>query len=143
MSNQSSSERTGRGSIRGDIMLAAILDLVLLTLFAIFGRASHQLELNIMGVLETMWPFLIGLWVGWAPTWTRRSPTALWPTGVWVWAATVIVGLLFRWLSNGLSLAPAFALVATGMLAAFLFGWRLIATIIRIILNRRSTATEE
>lgn len=136
MSNRNPSESIQRRSIRGDIVLAAVLDLVLLVAFAIFGRASHNLELSVTGVLETMWPFLIGLWVGWVPTWTRRDPIALWPTAVWLWAATVGIGLLFSWLSNGLSLAPAFALVAAGMLAAFLIGWRLIAVLVRALLNR-------
>lgn len=118
---------------RNAIIVALVLDLISVLVFATIGRASHSLELSAIGVVETAWPFFIGLWVGWAPVWTRRKPLAFWPTALWVWAATAVVGLLFRMLSNNLELAPPFAIVATAFLALFLIGWRVIAVIVRKI----------
>ena len=39
---------------------AYFLDLLVVLLFAAAGRASHELSGNVLGVLETAWPFQIG-----------------------------------------------------------------------------------
>ena len=101
--------------------------------FAAIGRASHAESLDVPGVLTTAWPFVVGAVIGQAVTMAWRRPSALWPTGVIVWAAAVGGGMLLR-VVTGSGTATAFVIVATITLAVFLLGWRLIA---RIAVRRR------
>lgn len=112
--------------------LAAALDAVVVLVFAAVGRASHDrgyLPLvgessPVLGVLATAWPFLVGTAVGWLLV---RSLSHRWPIpvgpGVTVVASTVVGGMLLRALT-GQGAAPAFVVVATLVLGAFLLGWR-------------------
>ena len=43
---------------------AAAIDALLVLVFATIGRASHEHSLDVLGVLETAWPFLVGLAAG-------------------------------------------------------------------------------
>ncbi|MGH3705072.1 MAG: DUF3054 domain-containing protein, partial [Agromyces sp.] len=69
---------------------------------------------------------LVAVWLA-SRAW--RHPLAVWPTGVIVWAVTVVGGMLLRAVS-GQGAQLAFIIVATLTLAAFLLGWRLIATLV-------------
>lgn len=114
---------------RRSVVLAALLDVVLVVVFATIGRASHDRGVfgdNGLGPLETAWPFLVALVVGWLVAVAWRRPSALWPTGVLVWIVTVVGGMLLRFLS-GQGTALAFVIVAAITLALFLLGWRAIA----------------
>ena len=51
---------------------------------------------------------------------------AVWPTGLIVWVATLVVGMLLR-LVTGQGTAVAFIVVAMLTLAVLLLGWRAIA----------------
>ena len=75
---------------------ALVLDAVLVVVFAVIGRSSHAEGLDAAGVWGTAWPFLAGLAIGWVVARAWRHPSAPWPTGVIVWAATLIVGMLLR-----------------------------------------------
>jgi len=90
------------------------------------GRSSHAEGLDVAGVWGTAWPFLAGLGVGWLAARAWRHPLAVWPTGVIVWAATLVVGMLLR-LVTGQGTAVAFIVVAMLTLAVLLLGWRAIA----------------
>ena len=46
-------------------ILPALLDAVLVLVFAAIGRRSHAEGLTVGGVLETAWPFLAGAAGGW------------------------------------------------------------------------------
>jgi len=101
------------------------LDLVLVVVFAIIGRASHGEALTPGGILLTGWPFLVGCLLGSVLacvvlrlSWLRE--------GLLVWAITVVVGMLLRGITGG-SLAIGFLIVATIVLAVFLIGWRMVA----------------
>jgi Protein of unknown function (DUF3054) len=90
------------------------LDLVLVLVFAIIGRASHGEALTPGGILLTGWPFLVGCLLASVLacvvlrlSWLRE--------GLLVWAIT------------GGSLAIGFLIVATIVLAVFLIGWRMVA----------------
>lgn len=100
------------------------IDLVVVLVFALIGRRTHESPLDLGGILHTTWPFVIGLLVGWAVV-ARLGRT--WPTrighGVSVWACTVVVGMLLRMLS-GQGTAPAFVIVATLFLGVTLIGGR-------------------
>ncbi|MGK7223174.1 DUF3054 domain-containing protein [Kocuria flava] len=102
--------------------VAAVLDVAVVLLFAALGRRAHALDP--VGVLETAWPFLVGLVLGWVAWRLPRAPFALWPQGVALWATTVAAGMALRALT-GQGTAPSFVLVTLGVLGALLLGTRL------------------
>jgi peptidoglycan/LPS O-acetylase OafA/YrhL len=110
-------------------VLAFLLDAVLVVAFAATGRASHDSDV-LAGLWHTSWPFLAGLLAAWVAVRAWRSPTGIVPTGLVVWAVTVVGGMLLRALS-GQGTALPFVVVATLTLLVLLIGWRLIARGIR------------
>ncbi|WP_409048125.1 DUF3054 domain-containing protein [Microbacterium sp. HA-8] len=112
------------------VTVALATDVVLVVVFAAVGRASHDETLTVAGVLQTSWPFLVGLVAGWLVTLGRRRPFAPLRTGVGVWAVTVAGGMLLRMVS-GEGTAVAFVIVAAVTLLVFLVGWRLIVAAVR------------
>lgn len=110
------------------IVLSLALDIALVIVFAAIGRASHDSDV-LAGLLQTAWPFLAGLGIGWLVTLAWRAPTAPVRTGLGVWAATVIVGMLLR-AASGQGTALPFIIVAAVTLLALVVGWRVIATLI-------------
>ncbi len=103
-----------------------MLDVVLVIAFALTGRSSHAEALDLVGLWGTAWPFLAGAALGWVAIRAWRAPFAVWPTGVVVWAASVVFGMILRALT-GQGTAFAFIVVATLTLALLLIGWRAIA----------------
>src|SRR6478672_481865 len=116
--------------MRRNSALAALADIVGVLVFCAVGRRSHAEGLTLTGVAETAWPFLTGTAVGWLVSRGWRRPTALTPTGVIVWIATVAVGMLLRKLS-GQGVAISFVVVASAVTAALLLGWRAITRLRR------------
>lgn len=116
--------------------VAIVIDLVLIVLFAVIGRASHGEAVSAGGVLVTAWPFLLGGALGWAVSWLFRRAAGGPSNGVIVWVFTVVVGMLVRALTAA-TVATSFVIVATIVLAILLIGWRwLYSTVLR-----RRTAT--
>jgi hypothetical protein len=111
------------------------VDVVLILLFAGLGRSTHALDPA--GVLETAWPFLAGLLVGWAAWRVHRAPFSVWPRGVALWLTTVAAGMVLRVLA-GEGTAPSFVLVTLGVLAVFLLGPRALVQVVRVLRSRRS-----
>jgi hypothetical protein len=106
--------------------LAFVLDAALVLLFVLIGRRSHGEAAGIAGLLTTLWPFLVGLVVGWLVTWAWTRPLAIvWP-GIPIWLMTVALGMLIR-TAFGQGVQPSFIAVAAVVLGVFLVGWRLIA----------------
>ena len=104
--------------------LAAAADVVCVLVFCAVGRRSHAEGITVSGLLETAWPFLTGTAVGWLLARGWQRPTALSPTGLIVWVATVAVGMALRKLS-GQGVAVSFIVVASTVTALLLLGWRL------------------
>lgn len=110
---------------------ALIVDAVLVLIFAVIGRASHQEDPG--GFLLTAWPFLVALLVGHAlavlmGSGPRKPWSLLW--GVTVWVVTVAGGMLLRIIA-GDTAQLAFIIVATVVLGVFLVGWRALAGTLR------------
>ncbi|KJL29215.1 DUF3054 domain-containing protein [Microbacterium oxydans] len=110
---------------------AVIVDVVLVLVFSVIGRASH--DENPAGFLLTAWPFLVALLIGHAiaallPGRPRRPWSVLW--GVVVWVFTVIGGMLLR-IASGDTAQVAFIIVATLTLGVFLVGWRSATALLR------------
>ena len=113
--------------------LTAVVDAACVLAFVIAGRRSHDESNALAGIAETAWPFLVALVVGWVGMYTWREPLQLWPTAIGLWMVTVAGGLGLRLLA-GQGASGAFPLVAAGVLAVLLIGWRLVA---RAVLRRR------
>jgi peptidoglycan/LPS O-acetylase OafA/YrhL len=105
------------------VAAAAVADAVCIAAFCALGRRSHAEGLTVAGVAETAWPFLSGAAIGWIAARGWRRPLALVPTGVTVWVATVVVGMLLR-KATGAGTATSFIVVATITTAVLLLGWR-------------------
>ena len=116
--------------------VAAVLDIALVLIFVIIGRASHAKGETLAGIASTSWPFLAGLGAGWLAARAWRRPLAVWPDGVVIWLSTVALGMLLRVVS-GQGTAAAFIAVALVFLALFLLGWRLLARLARLTLLAR------
>ncbi len=111
-----------------------VVDALLVILFCAIGRRSHD-EAIFTGLLKTVWPFAIGLAIGWVVALAVASRTSgeqgragfdgttLWPTGVLVWLGTLCGGMVVRVIS-GQGTAISFIIVAACVLALFLLGWR-------------------
>jgi len=107
-------------------LVPALLDAVLVLVFAAVGRRSHAEGLDLAGIARTAWPFLAGAAAGWlvASVALDAAPRSI-GFGAVVVAGTVVVGMLVR-LAVGQGSAWSFVLVATLVLSAFLLGWRLL-----------------
>ncbi|MBF6203773.1 DUF3054 domain-containing protein [Streptomyces gardneri] len=120
-------------------LLPFVADALLVVVFCAIGRRSHN-EAVLAGLLRTLWPFAAGLAAGWvvaaalgsraSDAAARFDATALWPTGVVVWACTLAGGMLLRVVS-GQGTAVSFVLVAGVVLAVFLLGWRAVYKAVR------------
>ncbi|GAA4490837.1 DUF3054 domain-containing protein [Microbacterium panaciterrae] len=111
------------------------IDALLVVVFAAIGRASHEHSVDVLGVLDTAWPFLVGLAAGWAILRAWRNPTAPLRIGAPLGAIVVVGGMLLRVVS-GAGTAVAFIIVATITLLVFLVGWRGIAALVLRIRRR-------
>lgn len=121
------------------VLFAFDLDVVLVILFAVIGRASHAEVLDVSGVWATAWPFLSGLAISWAATRAWRGPLGVvWP-GLALWVGTVVIGMLLR-LATGEGAAVPFIIVAAITLAVFLLGWRGIAALARRLRGGSATS---
>jgi Protein of unknown function (DUF3054) len=117
------------------VMLAAGVDVLAVLVFAAVGRSSHAEMVDVLQVLTTASPFLIGLVIGWLVGRAWRAPLRL-PVGTAVWAGATAVGLGVR--ATFIHRLPlTFVLVAVLSLALLLLGWRAVA---HRIVRRRSHA---
>jgi hypothetical protein len=105
------------------------LDLVLVVVFAIIGRASHGEALTLGGILVTGWPFLVGCLVGSLIAGVLLRLPWLYE-GLLVWLTTVVLGMFLRAITGG-GMALGFLIVATVVLAVLLIGWRMLAALAR------------
>jgi hypothetical protein len=120
-------------------VLSAAVDIVLVFAFVLIGRASHGEDL--LGTLDTLWPFLAGLIVGWLGMRAWLSPRRIVWTGIGIWAATVVIGMLLR-VAGGQGVEPSFIIVATIVLAVFLLGWRGVAALVVLVRRRRTRSAD-
>ncbi|WP_163696342.1 DUF3054 domain-containing protein [Mycolicibacterium sarraceniae] len=104
-------------------------DIVCVLVFCALGRRSHAEGLTLTGIAATAWPFLSGTALGWVISRGWRAPTAVVPTGVTVWLATVVVGMLLRKASSQ-GVATSFIIVASVVTAVLLLGWRGVAALV-------------
>ena len=110
---------------------AFVVDAVLVLVFALIGRASHNEDPG--GFLLTAWPFLVALVVGHLLAWlVPARPRRPWSIGwgVIAWVVTVAGGMLLR-IATGDTAETPFIIVASIVVGVFLLGWRLAAMLVR------------
>jgi len=105
---------------------AAAIDAALVLIFVLIGRNSHDEGFSVAGTLQTWWPFLAGLAVGWLVTLPWRRPLGIVLPGIVIWVATVAIGMALRVVS-GQGIQLSFVIVAAVVLGVFLLGWRGVA----------------
>ncbi|GAA5229015.1 DUF3054 domain-containing protein [Paeniglutamicibacter antarcticus] len=113
-------------------------DVVLVLIFALSGRSSHEESATFIGVIQTAAPFLLALAVLTLLSRPWITHSRIWPTGVLIWVGTVALGMALRVLFGATAEVP-FIVVATIVLGVFLVGRRA-ATTLASRLRGRSTA---
>jgi hypothetical protein len=108
--------------------VAAVVDALLVILFVALGRGSHDEGSAVGGTLRTAAPFLLALAAGWLLGRRRWATPLRIPFGIHLWGVTVVVGMALRHWAFDRGTAPAFIVVATIVLGAFLLGWRALAS---------------
>jgi FtsH-binding integral membrane protein len=109
---------------------AATADVGWLLVFVVLGRSSHAEGESVAGLVRTLWPFLVGLGIGWSAARAWRRPAALVPTGIVVWPVCVAVAMVVR-AASGQGVAVAFIGVALAFVGLGLLGWRAAAGVYR------------
>jgi hypothetical protein len=99
-------------------------DVAAVVVFAVAGRNAHDASSGAGTVLTIAAPFLIGLLVGWIVSWRGGREPAAPRTGVVVWVATVVIGLVLRRTVWDRGVAVSFVIVTALVLGALLVGWR-------------------
>ena len=111
-------------------VLAFVVDALLVLVFVLIGRASHD-ENPVLGALITYWPFFVALVIGWILARAWKSPFAVLRSGVPIWVTTVVIGMVLRVLS-GQGVQFSFVIVTSVVLGVFLLGWRGIARVVAV-----------
>ncbi|MGH3793841.1 MAG: DUF3054 domain-containing protein [Pseudonocardiaceae bacterium] len=105
--------------------IGSAVDVIAVLVFAAIGRHSHAEAGDVLGLLATAGPFLVGLASAWVLARAWRAPLAM-RTGLLVWPVTTIVGLAVRADVTG-RLPVTFVLVVVLSLGVLLLGWRALA----------------
>ena len=128
------SRRNNNAAMQG-LWWILVVDVIAVLVFSVLGRGAHNRTPGIAGVLETAWPFLLALAVAWIVRVVRKSGAAplATATAVYLWAVTLVGGMVIRGLATGRVPHWSFMIVAAIALAVLFFGWRAIAGLI----NRR------
>lgn len=104
--------------------LRVLADVLAIVVFVAIGRNTHDHGVSVAGLVSTMWPFVVGLFVAWSATLVRHRLGASLRDGVVIAVITVTVGMALRVVA-GQGTAFAFIVVALLFLGAFMGGWRL------------------
>ena len=105
---------------------AIAADYVAIAVFALLARAAHQsdeMPFNFTGWLSTLWPFALGVTLGWLIT--RKN------NGGIIWIVTVVTGLVIWGIRNQDIPHWSFIIVATVMSALLMLGWRGVAKLVK------------
>lgn len=124
-SSSASLPRTGVRGVSTPTAIAA--DYVAIAAFALLARAAHQSEdmpFTFTGWLSTLWPFALGVTLGWLIV--RTDGAGLRRGGI-IWVITVVTGLVIWGVRNHAVPHWSFVIVATVTSALLMLGWRAVA----------------
>jgi hypothetical protein len=115
---------------RSTVAWMLVIDTILITLFAIAGIASHDGNLDLLSIGRVAIPFLLPYLALTVLIKPARLIHNIFPVGVALWLATVVLGPILRALLFGDTSALPFILVTAGVLAVLLLGRRSISTLV-------------
>jgi hypothetical protein len=110
-------------------------DLLVLVVFVLVGRRSHDEGSGLEGFLRVWWPFAVGLVVATLVGGTWRAPLE-WRRAIVAWLVTVALGMALRVAVQGREFKPTFVIVTTVFVGAGMLGWR---AVVRKVMARTST----
>jgi DUF3054 family protein len=116
--------------------LAIVADLVAVVVFAAIGRMSHGEPDDLLGLLATAAPFVVGVLVVWLTPMVRVHPVGV-RAALTVWAGTVVIGLVLRTAFTE-RLPLTFAVVTAVSLAVLLLGWRALSVVVSVRARQRA-----
>ncbi len=120
--------------------LAAVLDVAVFLSFAVFGQRTHGVESTIGTLAVIVLPFLIG-WFGAAIAVRLYERPLSFGRCASTYLMGMTAGFLIRVFAFGRGVPVTFVIVVGLFVAAFVFGWRLIAIVVRHFQMRRPTVT--
>lgn len=126
--------RPTKGATGQSLWWILVVDVIAVLVFSVLGRGAHNRTPGIAGVLETAWPFLLALAVAWIVrlVWKSGPAPLTMATAGYLWAVTLVGGMVIRGLATGRVPHWSFMIVAAIALAVLFFVWRAIAgTIVR------------
>ncbi|HUX04133.1 MAG TPA: DUF3054 domain-containing protein [Acidimicrobiales bacterium] len=103
--------------------LGIVLDLVVLLVFVGVGRSTHDHGVSLTGVASTLWPFAVGLGIGWLTLRAINRSGMTIGDGLVMTLATIAVGMILRVVA-GQGTALAFIIVALCFVGGLMLGWR-------------------
>jgi hypothetical protein len=115
----------------------ALIDLVLIVVFAAIGMSSHEETVSAATLANVAWPFVVGAAIGGLVSLAWRNPAAPLRTGIPVWILAAGGGMILR-VATGGGFAVAFLVVTLIVLAIFLVGWRAIAALVVALRKKRA-----
>ena len=101
-------------------------DLLVLVVFVLVGRRSHDEGSGLEGFLRVWWPFAVALVVATIVSGTWRAPLE-WRRAIVAWLVTVALGMVLRIAVQGRDFKPSFVIVTTVFVGAGMLGWRAVA----------------
>lgn len=105
-------------------------DFIAFLLFAYYGKLAHHLPVTILGILDTLAPFLVG-WVAAVLVFRSYGEKAYASFGrlllstLLTWTLAAPIGLVIRVWWTGIPMTWTFTWVAYVITFAFLLGWRI------------------
>jgi len=111
-------------------------DLLVLVVFVLVGRRSHEEGSGIEGFLRVWWPFAVALVVATVASGTWRAPLE-WRRAIVAWLVTVALGMTLRIAVQGRDFKPTFVIVTTVFVGAGMLGWRAVVRKLRISTRSR------
>jgi len=108
-------------------------DLLVLVVFVLVGRRSHDEGSGLEGFLRVWWPFAVALVVATIVSGTWRAPLE-WRRAIVAWLVTVALGMVLRIAVQGRDFKPTFVIVTTVFVGAGMLGWR--AVVRRVAASR-------
>ena len=106
--------------------ISVVFDLLVVVLFVVIGRRTHDHAAALQGFFKTFWPFGVGCLL--ASVAAQRTKKFRGPirVGLFVGVLTTGIGMALRVLS-GQGTAAAFIIVALAFLSALMIAWRYLA----------------
>lgn len=106
-------------------VLPAAVDALVLAVFVVLGRESHDINSGVTWYLTVLWPFLIG----WFAAALAFRVYARWPERwallIATWACGIAIALVLRAVVTQRTTPVAFIIVAYAFIGLAIFGWRL------------------